>query len=68
MIAGIRGTLEAKTLDSAFITVGGVTLRVFAPLSVLSAYNTGEEVALPDISARPRRRAGALWLQDRRGP
>jgi holliday junction DNA helicase RuvA len=46
MIAGVRGTLEAKTLDSAFISVGGVTLRVFAPLSVLSAYNAGDEVAL----------------------
>jgi len=46
MIAGVRGTLEAKTLDSAFITVGGVTLRIFAPLSVLSTYNAGDEVAL----------------------
>ncbi len=46
MIAGVRGTLEAKTLDSAFITVGGVTLRVFAPLSVLSTVNPGDEVAL----------------------
>jgi len=46
MIAGVRGTLEAKTLDSAFVSVGGVTLRIFAPLSVLSAQRVGEEVAL----------------------
>jgi Holliday junction DNA helicase RuvA len=46
MIAGVRGTLEAKTLDSAYISVGGVTLRVFAPLSVLSEYNSGDQVAL----------------------
>jgi Holliday junction DNA helicase RuvA len=46
MIAGVRGTLESKTLDSAFVSVGGVTLRIFAPLSVLSAYNAGDEVSL----------------------
>jgi Holliday junction DNA helicase RuvA len=46
MIVAVRGTLEAKTLDSAFIQVGGVTLRVFAPLSALSPLNVGAEVAL----------------------
>lgn len=46
MIVAVRGLLEAKTLDSAFITVGGVTLRVYAPLSALSALNVGETVSL----------------------
>lgn len=46
MIVAVRGTLEGKTLDSAFISVGGVTLRVFAPLSALSALNVGAEVSL----------------------
>ena len=46
MIVAVRGLLEAKTLDSAYITVGGVTLRVYAPLSALSALNVGEEVSL----------------------
>jgi Holliday junction DNA helicase RuvA len=46
MIVAVRGTLEAKTLDSAFIFVGGVTLRVYAPLNALSALNVGEEAKL----------------------
>jgi Holliday junction DNA helicase RuvA len=46
MIVAVRGILEGKTLDSAYILVGGVTLRVFAPLSALSALNVGESVAL----------------------
>ncbi|MEO7000280.1 MAG: Holliday junction branch migration protein RuvA [Ktedonobacterales bacterium] len=47
MIAAVRGTLDGKTLDSAFITVGGaITLRVYAPLNILSALNVGESVLL----------------------
>ncbi|HZC07576.1 MAG TPA: Holliday junction branch migration protein RuvA [Ktedonobacterales bacterium] len=46
MIVAVRGTLEAKTLDSAYISVGGVTLRLFAPLSALSNLNVGETVSL----------------------
>ena len=46
MIAAVRGILAGKTLDSALVNVGGVTLRIFAPLSVLSKLNAGEEVAL----------------------
>ncbi|HEX8035263.1 MAG TPA: Holliday junction branch migration protein RuvA [Ktedonobacterales bacterium] len=46
MIAAVRGTLEGKTLDSALIAVGGVTLRVHAPLTTLSRLNVGETVHL----------------------
>ncbi|HEX8732177.1 MAG TPA: Holliday junction branch migration protein RuvA [Ktedonobacterales bacterium] len=46
MIVAVRGILEGKTLDSAYILVGGVTLRVYAPLSALTSLNVGEEVAL----------------------
>src|SRR5689334_22675858 len=46
MIAAVRGILAGKTLDSALVNVGGVTLRIFAPLSVLSHLNAGEEVTL----------------------
>lgn len=46
MIAAVRGVLEGKTLDSALVTVGGVTLRILAPLSVLSRLNVGEPVHL----------------------
>jgi Holliday junction DNA helicase RuvA len=46
MIAAVRGMLAGKTLDSALITIGGVTLRVYAPLSVLAELRVGEEVAL----------------------
>lgn len=46
MIAAVRGTLEGKTLDSALIAVGGVTLRVLAPLTTLSRLNVGETIHL----------------------
>jgi holliday junction DNA helicase RuvA len=46
MIAAVRGKLEGKSLDSAFVTVGGVTLRVYAPLNTLANLNAGEEVHL----------------------
>ena len=46
MIAAVRGTLEARSLDSAYIDVGGVTLRVYAPLSTLSSLTVGEHVRL----------------------
>jgi Holliday junction DNA helicase RuvA len=46
VIAAVRGALEHKTLDSALITVGGVTLRVYCPLSTLSKLDVGETVRL----------------------
>lgn len=46
MIAAVRGVLDGKTLDSALINVGGVTLKVLAPLSVLAKLNAGETVSL----------------------
>jgi holliday junction DNA helicase RuvA len=50
MIAAIHGTLQAKTLDSALIAIGGaeggVTLRVYAPLSVLADLQVGAHVDL----------------------
>ena len=46
MIAAVRGTLEAKTLDSALLSVSGLTLRVFAPLRTLAALRVGEPVFL----------------------
>jgi Holliday junction DNA helicase RuvA len=50
MIASVRGTLEHKTLDSALVALGGplggVTLRVFAPLSTLANLAVGEPVTL----------------------
>lgn len=46
MIAAIRGTLEAKSLDSAYVQVGGVTLRVYAPLSALANLAEGEQIHL----------------------
>ena len=46
MIAAVRGTLEGKTLDSALVAVGGVTLRVLTPLSTLARLNVGEAVHL----------------------
>jgi Holliday junction DNA helicase RuvA len=46
MIVAVRGTLEGKSLDSASIFVGGVTLRVYAPLSVLGNLTVGETVSL----------------------
>ena len=46
MIAAVRGTLAEKSLDSAYVDVGGVTLRVYAPLSTLSGLSVGEAVRL----------------------
>ncbi len=46
MIAAIRGTVEGKTLDSALVTVGGVTLRVLVPLNALARLSVGAEVHL----------------------
>lgn len=46
MIVAVRGALVGKTFDSALISVGGVTLRVLAPLSALSGLTIGEEVTL----------------------
>ena len=46
MIAAVRGTLEGKTLDSALVTVSGVTFRVYAPLPTLGALTIGEIVHL----------------------
>jgi len=46
MIAAVRGSLEHKTLDSALVSVGGVTLRVYCPLSTLSKLDVGETVHL----------------------
>lgn len=46
MIAAVRGVLDGKTLDSALVNVGGVTLKVLAPLSVLANLNVGETVSL----------------------
>jgi Holliday junction DNA helicase RuvA len=46
MIAAVRGALEHKTLDSALVSIGGVTLRVFCPLSTLSRLDVGESVYL----------------------
>lgn len=46
MIAAVRGMLEGKTLDGALITVGGVTLRVLAPLTTLARLTVGEPVHL----------------------
>lgn len=46
MIAAVRGALDGKTLDSALVNVGGVTLRVFAPLTTLAKLSVGETVSL----------------------
>jgi len=46
MIAAVRGTLEARSLDSAYLDIGGVTLRIYAPLSTLSGLAVGERVHL----------------------
>lgn len=46
MIVAVRGALAGKTIDSALISVGGVTLRVLAPLSALSSLTVGEEITL----------------------
>lgn len=46
MIAAVRGTVEGKTLDSVFVAVGGVTLRVFAPLTTIGRLETGQTAHL----------------------
>src|SRR5262249_12998237 len=46
MIAAVRGALEGKTLDSALVTVGGVTLRITTPLNTLARLTIGESVHL----------------------
>lgn len=46
MIAAVHGVLAGKTIDSALISVGGLTLRVLAPLSTVSSLNVGAEVTL----------------------
>ncbi|HUY76498.1 MAG TPA: Holliday junction branch migration protein RuvA [Ktedonobacterales bacterium] len=46
MIVAVRGVLSGKSLDSAFIAVSGITLRVYAPLTTLSLLNVGDEVTL----------------------
>jgi holliday junction DNA helicase RuvA len=46
MIVAVHGALAGKTIDSALITVGGVTLRVLAPLSALSPLQVGDDVTL----------------------
>lgn len=46
MIAAVRGVLEGKTLDSVFVSVGGITIKVQVPLSLIARLNTGETVHL----------------------
>jgi holliday junction DNA helicase RuvA len=46
MIAAVKGIVEAKSLDSAYVSVGGVTLRVYAPLSTLSSLTVGQTAHL----------------------
>lgn len=49
MIAAVRGILEGKTIDSALVTVGGITLRILSPLSTLSKLTVGEAVYLQTL-------------------
>lgn len=47
MIAAIRGRLESMGLDNVIIEVGGVSLRIFVPVSLLSELGEiGSEVKL----------------------
>jgi Holliday junction DNA helicase RuvA len=46
MIAAVHGILASKSLDSAYIDVSGVTLRIYTPLSTLLNLNVGEQVYL----------------------
>ncbi len=46
MIAAVRGIVEAKSLDTAFVQVSGVTLRIFAPLGTLGRLTVGESAHL----------------------
>jgi holliday junction DNA helicase RuvA len=49
MIAAVRGLLEGKTIDSALVTVGGITLRVLAPLTTLNQLTVGQMVHLQTL-------------------
>jgi Holliday junction DNA helicase RuvA len=49
MIAAVRGLLEGKTIDSALVTVGGITLRVLAPLTTLNQLTVGQTVHLQTL-------------------
>jgi holliday junction DNA helicase RuvA len=49
MIAAVRGLLEGKTIDSALVSVGGITLRVLAPLSTLNQLTIGQTVYLQTL-------------------
>lgn len=46
MIAAVRGTVEGKSLDSIFVAVGGVTLRVLAPITTIGRVETGQPAHL----------------------
>jgi len=46
MIAAVRGVLEGKSLDSLYVTIGGVTVKVQVPLSLVARLNTGDAVHL----------------------
>ncbi|HEX6800272.1 MAG TPA: Holliday junction branch migration protein RuvA [Ktedonobacterales bacterium] len=46
MIAAVRGTVEGKSLDSIFVAVGGVTLRVLAPITTIGRIETGQPAHL----------------------
>src|SRR5215469_18005446 len=49
MIAAVRGLLEGKTIDSALVSVGGFTLRIFSPLTTLNQLTVGEQVHLQTL-------------------
>lgn len=49
MIAAVRGVLEGKTIDSALVTVGGITLRILSPLSTLNQLTVGQTVHLQTL-------------------
>jgi Holliday junction DNA helicase RuvA len=46
MIAAVRGILEAKSLDSAYILVSGITLRIYAPIGTLGRLSVGDTAHL----------------------
>ncbi|MFI5274092.1 MAG: Holliday junction branch migration protein RuvA [Ktedonobacterales bacterium] len=46
MIAAVRGTVEGKTLDSVLVAVGGITLRILAPLTTITRLETGQQTQL----------------------
>jgi holliday junction DNA helicase RuvA len=49
MIAAVRGILEGKTIDSALVSIGGITLRILSPLTTLSKLTVGETVNLQTL-------------------